>query len=422
MTSKRLNACQVAVIGAGPYGLSVAAHLKHAGISTRVFGEPMSFWRHHMPKGMMIRSPWRATHLSSPDRSLSLDSYAAAHGIERDKLLPLEDFAAYGAWFQSHAVPDIDRRTVRLVEAADNCFRVTLADGEIFAADRLVIAIGLASQDYRPQPFRHLPAALVTHSSEHADFAPLRGKRVAVIGRGQSACESAALLAEAGAEVELISRGDIRWLGASATDAITQKTAILRLREALGAPSGVGPLALGWLAESPDLARHLPPGLRDRLTRRCLKPAASGWLKPRFENVTCIPGSTITAARALSDRIVLDLDTGSRSFDHVVLGTGYRVDLSRVGILSPQLLEKIACAAGSPVLRTGFESSVPKLHFVGASAVKSFGPLMQFIAGAAFAARSVTNAARAGTRAVAELPKAVVRSGGSATANPSSSR
>ena len=94
MTLRRANSSEVAVIGAGPYGLSVAAHLKHAGIATQVFGEPMGFWRHNMPNGMLLRSPWRATHMSSPDGTLSLDAYAAQHGVAADKPLPLEQFVA----------------------------------------------------------------------------------------------------------------------------------------------------------------------------------------------------------------------------------------------------------------------------------------------------------------------------------------
>jgi cation diffusion facilitator CzcD-associated flavoprotein CzcO len=408
MTSKRLNACEVAVIGAGPYGLSVAAHLKYAGLSTRVFGEPMSFWRHHMPKGMRLRSPWQGTHISAPGGAFSLDAYASEISADRDKPLWLENFVAYGKWFQEHAVADVDRRAVRLVDGTSNGFQIELTDGEVFAADRVVIATGLANQDYRPPVFRDLPAALVTHACEHADFAPLRGKRVAVIGRGQSACESAVLLAETGADVELISRGDIHWLGVGTPEAIAQMTAAGRLREALAAPSAVGPFPLSWLAEFPAIVQHVPFELRDWFTQRCLKAAAAGWLEPRFTDVKRNTGRTIAGAQARANEIVLELDNGPRSFDHVVLGTGYRVALARIGILSSQLLSKIANADGSPWLRPGFESSVPKLHFVGSFAVKSFGPLLRFVAGAPYAARSVAHAAlaRRTPRAVAGLPQA----------------
>jgi hypothetical protein len=154
--------------------------------------------------------------------------------------------------------------------------------------------------------------------------------------------------------------------------------------------------------------RQLPDETRVEFTRRCLRPAAAGWLAPRFANVTVTPRRTITAARAERDRIVLEFDDGHRMFDHVVLGTGYQVDIARLDFLSPRLLEQVARAQGSPLLHRGFESSVPKLHFVGSSAVHSFAPLLRFIAGAPYAARMVANAARrrAARKAAAEFQPA----------------
>ena len=418
MSSRRANSCEVAVIGAGPYGLSVAAHLDHAGLSTRVFGEPMGFWRHNMPNGMMLRSPWRATHLSSPDDSHSLDVYAAAHEVDDTKLLPLRDFIAYGEWFQRHAVPQLDSRAVTLIETTSDGFSVTLADGEIVTADRVVVATGLRNQEYRPDVFAELPATLVSHSCAHDDLGIFRGKHVAVIGRGQSACESAALLAEYGAQTEIISRGDIHWLG-HLTDGSAPKRQLSWLREALAAPSAVGPFPLSWLAEFPGLARRLPAKLREEFTRRCLKAGAAGWLKPRFDNVTCNSGRTIGGARAVDGRVVLDLENGARAFDHVLLGTGYRVDIARLGILSHELLDAIARVDGSPALGAGFVSSVPNLHFVGSYAVRSYGPLLRFIAGAPFAAQAITRAALAGTtmRGADDAEQASETAFGAATAD-----
>jgi FAD-dependent urate hydroxylase len=397
MSSGQARSCEVAVVGAGPYGLSVAAHLHRAGIATHVFGEPMGFWRQNMPKGMRIRSPWRATHLSDPDRALSLDAYASRCGLDSGKPLSLEKFVAYGDWFQRHAVPDVDRRAVRLIDTAGTGFRLELADGGTLSADRVVVATGLLNQDYRPPLLQDLPRALVSHASEHADLSHFRGQHVAVIGRGQSACESAALLNESGAAVELISHGPIHWLGMSANG--TGKTLRRRLREMLASPSEVGPFPLSWLVEVPGLVRLLPPKMRAEFARRCLKAGATGWLKPRFTGIVCNPGRTITGARVLGDRVALDLDNATRTFDHVLLGTGYRIDISRLGILAPQLLDRIARADGSPLLAPGLESSVPKLHFVGCYAVKSFGPLLRFIAGAPYAARAVAAAARRGVLA-----------------------
>ncbi|HEV2000087.1 MAG TPA: NAD(P)-binding domain-containing protein, partial [Xanthobacteraceae bacterium] len=206
------SSCHVAVIGAGPYGLSVAAHLKAANVDTRVFGDAMSFWRGNMPKGMRLRSPWCASHLADAKGEFSLDRYAASHGFAPTEQFPREDFVRYGEWFQRMAVPDLDPRKVARVDIAERGFHLRLEDGEVLNARRVVIAVGLANQSFKPSVFEQLPATLASHSSEHASFDAFRGRRVAVIGRGQSACESAVLLSEAGAEVELLSRGKVRWI------------------------------------------------------------------------------------------------------------------------------------------------------------------------------------------------------------------
>jgi hypothetical protein len=136
----------------------------------------------------------------------------------------------------------------------------------------------------------------------------------------------------------------------------------------------------------------LPAQQRSWFTTRCLRAGAAGWLKPRFDNIRCHSGRTILNAYTAQDRVVIELDNGVRSFDHVVLGTGYQVDVTRLGIFAPQLVDSIACTDGSPILGPGLESSVARLHFVGSYAVKSFGPLLRFVAGAPYAARAFTDA------------------------------
>ncbi len=387
--------CEVAVIGAGPYGLAIAAHLAAAGVETRTFGEPMGFWRNNMPKGMKLRSPWRASHISDPRGAWSLDRYVAAAGLKRMENQPKEQFVAYGEWFQRGAVPDLDPRKVELVKPIPGGFRLLLEDGETLQARRVVIAMGLANQDFRPAEFEGLPAELVSHACEHADLGVFRGRRVAVIGRGQSGCESAVLLAEAGAEVELISRGDVIWIGPETSDT-TKQTLRQRLRELLAARGAVGPFPLDWLVDRPGIVSRMPLEWRDQITERSLRPAATAWLRPRAGAVRQSPGRLIVGARPVGDKISLELDNRTHAvFDHVLLATGYRIDIRRLGVLAPDLLAGIARVEGYPVLDAGFESSVPGLHFAGSTAVKSFGPVMRFVWGAGYAAHAITRTARA---------------------------
>ncbi|HMK70871.1 MAG TPA: FAD-dependent oxidoreductase [Xanthobacteraceae bacterium] len=382
--------CRVAVIGAGPYGLAAAAHLRAANVSIRVFGEAMAFWRRNMPKGMKLRSPWIATHIADPFGRYLLDDYFRQTGLSPPDRLPVEAFIDYGIWFQERVAPDLDSRRVVQIAALDRGFRLVLDDGENFFAEHALMATGLLNHEHRPAQFDGLPRALVSHSCEHTDSDRFRGRQVAVIGRGQSACESAALLHEAGADVEIICRGGLVWNGDPDQRGMLRKSVRSLLGDALIPPSQVGPFPLNWLVEAPGIVSTLPGPLRDRLNRRCLGATAALWLRDRLRNVPVHETCRIVEARRDGDRVALTLDNGTRLVDHVLLATGYRIDLEKMNILDPRLRARIARHDGLPSLSAGFQSSVDGLHFVGSAAVASFGPLLRFIAGAGFAARRVT--------------------------------
>ncbi len=204
----------VVIIGAGPFGLSAAAYLGAKGIESVTFGGAMDFWQRHMPRGMKLRSPLRASHIADPRGELTLARFAREHGVEISDPIRIEDFIEYGKWFQRTFVPHVDSRRVDRVDAAGTGFRVRLQDGDELDAARVVVAAGIRPFPRCPAPLDSLPADLVSHSVDHDDLRRFDGRRVAVVGSGQSALESAALLHESGAEVELIARAaDIRWLG-----------------------------------------------------------------------------------------------------------------------------------------------------------------------------------------------------------------
>jgi hypothetical protein len=375
----------VAVLGAGPYGLSAAAHLRRAGVETRVFGSTMAFWRERMPRGMFLRSGWHASHIADPGRELTLDAYEAAQGRTLERPVPLTDFVDYGEWYRDRAGIEPDPRLVERLSLANGHFTLRLDDGETVEAGAVVVATGLDRFEWRPPQFAALPSELVSHSSEHSSLAQFGGSRVAVVGAGQSATESAALLHEAGAEVELVlRRPEVQWLSGG------RLASRPRLHSLLYPPTDVGPPGLNWIVATPGLFRTFPTTLRNPISTRVLRPAAADWLQPRLTGVTLSAGRTIVAARQNEHGCELVLDDGAtREVDHVLLATGFRVDLRRLPLLE-DVVDQIRLAEGSPVLGEGYESSVPGLHFVGASATYSFGPLMRFVAGTGYAARSVT--------------------------------
>src|SRR5260370_41534613 len=87
MTAK-LPSKTTAVIGAGPYGLSIAAHLRARGVPTQVFGEPLESWQ-AMPARMNLKAVWSASSLSGPDGAVRLDHFGRASGSSAPGPSPL---------------------------------------------------------------------------------------------------------------------------------------------------------------------------------------------------------------------------------------------------------------------------------------------------------------------------------------------
>jgi FAD-dependent urate hydroxylase len=390
VNSKSSN-CSVAIIGAGPYGLSAAAYLRAAGVETRIFGEPMAFWQNQMPAGMCLRSNWGASHIADPQRKLTLDEYCRQSGKSLSKPIPLEGFVNYGRWYQRNAVPELDERQIRSVEIDARGFKLITAGGEELISRRVVVAAGISVFAARPAEFSGIPPALASHTSEHTDLKKFAGQRLAVIGAGQSALESAALLKETGIQVEVIARTQtLNWVGLH-----PRLHHLGVISTMLYSNRDVGPAGLSRLVAAPHLFRRFPRLFQDRAAYRAIRPAGAGWLQSRVAGVPIALGRKVTSAAVAGSQLRLHLDDGSeRLVDHALLATGFRVDVSRYPFLSQSLLQHLDTVNGFPVLNRGLESSIPGLHFLGKPAAWSFGPLLGFVSGAEFASneliRSIT--------------------------------
>jgi FAD-dependent urate hydroxylase len=380
--------CDVAIIGAGPYGLSVGSHLKSKGITACVFGEPMEFWANKMPEGMLLRSPRVASNLSDPDRAFTLEAYEAASKKEPRAPLPLDTFVEYGRWFRHQLGSDLDQRSVLRVDRDRPGFRLTLQDGQEIRSKFVVVAAGIGPFKKKPPVFQNLSSEQAMHCYEGRDVRKFAGKRVVVIGAGQSALESAALLHEAGAHVEVIVRETrVRWIGMHSW--LHHMGPISSL---LYSPHDVGPVGISRLVAYPKVVSHIPLKLRDKIRTRAVRAAGSRWLPERLAGVKITTSCSVSQASALGNEVALKLDDGSeRRVDHVLLGTGYQVDISKYDFLPPDLARDVKLFDGYPRLASGFRSSVPGLHFVGATAARSFGPLLYFVAGTEFASRELVS-------------------------------
>ncbi len=385
MNAAGMTTTDVTILGAGPYGLAAGAHLRQIkGLELRVFGEPMDFWKSHMPEGMLLRSPWEASHISDPQTALTMDAFSDSLGDRIPRPIALDRFVEYGLWFQRQAVPEVDRRKITRIERDSQGFRLTLNDGEQFRSRRVVIAAGIGSFARRPQQFEGLPSEFVTHVSDQRDVRRFVGKRVAVIGAGQSALESAALIHEAGGDVEVIVRAPgVHWLGWRAR--LQKLGPIAKL---LYSPFDIGPAGVSRIVAIPDSVKYFPRGIQDAFRRRALRPAGATWLVDRCKDIRFSTDRFTVSATPTNGRVRISLDDGtSRDVDHVLLGTGYRVDVTRYPFLPSELSQSVAQIGGFPKLTAGFESSVPGLHFLGAPSSWNFGPLMFFVCGTDYAAR-----------------------------------
>jgi cation diffusion facilitator CzcD-associated flavoprotein CzcO len=389
--------CDVAIVGAGPHGLSLAAHLAARGIDFRIFGKPLSTWAEHMPKNMVLKSDGFVSNLSAPAASSTLQAYCSQNGIpyaEEGVPVSLDTFLAYATDFRRRFVPMLEETNVVSLSSVGDRFSLTLASGEQLEATNVVLAIGITSFAYMPSVLTSLPHDVCTHSFAHRDSSGLDGKKVTIVGRGASAIDLAWLLHENGASVRIVARStEIEFN--KVPDAY-EESLIGRLHRP---PSGIG---RGWrsyfCAQAPLLFYRLPESLRMRAIASHMHPAGGWFMREKIErNVPLMLGRSMKNAEARDGGVCLTLqDRSGReeivTCDHVIAATGYEPDMLKVPFLASQLVERISPRKNVTLLSDTFETSVKGLYAVGLPAMHNFGPLMRFMVGAEFAAPRVAGA------------------------------
>jgi hypothetical protein len=391
---KTNNSCDVAVIGAGPYGLSLAAHLAEAGISFRIFGKPLDTWRAHMPKDMLLKSEGFASNLSTPSGNSTLKAYCTARHIpyaDQGQPVKLSVFVEYADWFRRRHVPMLEEHNVVSLERDGDCFTLELETGERIAARNVVAAAGITSFKHMPENLTHLPGWALSHSYDHHDVSQFKGKDVTVLGAGASAIDLAALLQDSGANVRILTHANsIRFhdkpdLGDSSL-----------LKQIQMPSTGIGP---GWrsffCAKTPLLFHKMPEQFRLQVTKRHLGPAPGWFMRERVAGrIPTLLGYNIAQATAQDSRVVLEIadrfgNKAKTNTDHVIAATGYRPSIARLPFLASDLRSRIATLQDAPVLSDNFETTEQGLFFIGPAAANSFGPLMRFMVGSEFAAPRV---------------------------------
>jgi thioredoxin reductase len=384
---------ETAIIGSGPYGLSLAAHLRHQGVPFGLFGQPMQSWSAYMPKGMLLKSEPFASNLWDPLRANTLEAFCRKKRLPYQPTgwpVPIDVFLAYAAWFQEKTGVSPNGSTVTRIDMGEQgMFALTTSDGRQWTARRVVVATGHMPFMYIPEALRELPDDLLAHTAQLHDLTRFSGRDVTVVGAGQSALETAALLVESGARVRLIARREINWNPPSQV----KRT----LRQRIRAPeSGLAP---GWrsllFSEMPRVFRRFPVSWRHNIVATKWGPAGTAWLVDRLVNkAELLTGRTIESAKACDGRVRLVV-SGSRGTetidtDTVIAGTGFKADIDNLAFLGEKLRSGIVRENRAPKLNASFETSVPNLFIIGILSAPTFGPVMRFMFGAKHAAPIVS--------------------------------
>jgi FAD-dependent urate hydroxylase len=400
-----MSLTDTAIIGAGPYGSSLAAHLKAAGVAHQVLGKPMQAWRDLMPPGMMLRSEAFASSLHAPRAGYSLEDYCRQKGLPYEPMgmaLPLQTFVEYGQWFQQNLVGEIQSVDVVGLKQIDGRFQLSLSDGRSLSARKVVVALGLKGFAQMPPALQGLPERYVTHSEIYGPLEWARDKDVVIVGGGQSALGLSALLNEQGSRVHVIMReSDVVWHNRPRAG----RHLLSRIK---GPDAGLG---RGWrslfLSECPHLFHLLDNGWRKLIMEKSYGASGAWWLHDRVvDKVKISSNSAVRSAAIENDRIVLRVMNGGDevtvSADHVIAATGFKTDMRQHTFLSKEIVDTISVNGGMPELTSHYETRVPGLYVIGPASAHSFGPVMRFVYGTKHAsptvARHITGSLKAGAR------------------------
>ena len=368
------------IIGAGPFGLAIAAQAAHLGIEHLVVGRPMEFWRKNMPQGMYLRSAcdW---HLD-PVNIHTIEKFLETRGQTSHDVEPLslEFYLSYAEWFQTQKQITTRPAYIERLDHA-NGFVAATVDGDTIQARQVALAPGFKHFANIPDELKALlPEGRYTHTCEFTDFSSAANTRYLIIGGRQSAFEWAALLLEAGASSIYIShRHD--------TPAFEESDW-----------SWVNPL-VDAIADNPNWFRSLSQAEKDDVSRRQwaegrlkLEP----WLAPRLvdERVKVLPNTGLVKAVEQNGELAVTMSNGETVVcDKVVFATGYKVDISRVPVLSSgNILDQLETRNGFPVLDDHLQTSVPGLFITSMPAMQDFGPFFGFTIAVRVSAKLICDA------------------------------
>lgn len=384
MSNARPLTTPVLIIGAGPYGIAIALELYRLRIPFLIHGEIFSLWHKHTLTDASLRSDVHVSEVFTKDRRFRLDRHL-------HQTLPAEQarqicggrvpVRLFRDYLQQVArqlpFPVASERIVNVGHDRHANFRAITESGRDIVASQIVLACGIESHRSMPYCLAKLNDDRVAHSWQVDRYEHVRDQRVLVVGSGQSAAETIALLRP---------KNRVTWI---------YRTEPIYYADPIALPRPVFDLAM----RGSHIFSMLPHWLRLRLRQRMLGTTVTPDLKPQFNS------GDVVSIRADVQSLNLQREAeGLRShemnltFDRIVACTGYRYGVRNLSILEPSLRDAIVCDNDIPQLDRRFMTSLPGLYIVGAMAELKHGPAMRFMCGtrsatalvvAAIAARSV---------------------------------
>ena len=373
---------KLAILGAGPYGLAVARFARHLGVEPVVLGEPMGFWRHSMPPGMLLRSP-AAWHFD-PLEELTLERFITrVQGLSLDAVdpIPIELLLGYGDWFLAESgLRPVAGRVVRITRENGGFHLHRLPAGpdsqeeESIQAENVVLAPGFTPFSYIPPGLvESLPSDRYSHAVQFADPSRFKGARVLIIGGRQSAFEFAGLLARAGAGVTISYRHETPAFETSDWDFIDGLVESSERQR-------------GWW-------RRLPAEEQDRIRQRFWfegRGRLEPWLPAAVQQVHLRPRTVVESLVERGSSVYARVSDGHElEVDHVMMATGYKVEMENLDFIDPALKGEIETDSGSPLLDEDLMSTVPGLFVTGLPAGRDFGPFFGFMRACNLSARLI---------------------------------
>ncbi len=347
-----------------------------------------------MPAGMCLKSDGYASTLYDPQHEFTLEHYCREQNLPYRRSgmpIPLETFVGYGLEFQKRMVPQLEQVDIAHIRKLEDRYLLRTQTGEEFRARRVVLAVGITHFGYLPLQLLGLPTQAVTHSFAHGEVTQFAGKRVLVVGAGASAVDTAASLADAGAEVHIMGRRPKIGFYMPEMDPRPLRRRLLYPRSGLG---------VGWeyviCVDAPFLFRALPRQFRHRVVRRHLGPIPGWFMKDKVEGrIAMHMSAELREARWDGAQVHVTFDQPEKPgqvfvADHVIAATGYKPRISALKFLDPSLAAQIRTSEGTPLLSANFQTSVPGLHMIGLASANCFGPAQRFAVGAKWTSRHMS--------------------------------